>query len=374
LSLSQQEVSHLFAGVNLGRDFPEVIEFQSERLGKLSLHLRYSFEPGLQRDMERFFKLYHPDYGAFVAADPQTGRVLSLVSFADEPMVGNLALRATFPSASVFKVVTAAAAIETQHVSADTLIAFHGKSHTLYRGQVMNSHRNRWTRFVTLKDAFAKSVNAAFAKMGVFTVGADGLRLYADRFGFNRKIEGDLPVQEGRALVPGDFWGLAETASGFTRENTMSPLQGALMAASVVNGGVMMKPYVVESVSTIENRLYQVEPQVSGVPIAPETALVMRDLMQETVLTGTSKKSFRGFFKKSLMELEVGGKTGSLTGNQPPGKYDWFIGYADSGTKKIAFAVLTIHKKQWRVKSAYLARLAIESYFKGSRNAVVARR
>ncbi len=97
----------------------------------------------------------------------------------------------------------------------------------------------------------------------------------------------------------------------------------------------------------------------------PGTAGVIRSLMRETVHRGTSRGTFRGFFKRDYALLDVGGKTGSLSGTDPKGKYDWFVGYADGGTKRIAFASLTIHEKLWRVKSSYLARKAIESYFKG---------
>jgi beta-lactamase class D len=64
----------------------------------------------------------------------------------------------------------------------------------------------------------------------------------------------------------------------------------------------------------------------------------------------------------------VGGKTGSLTGLDPEGKYDWFVGFASHGDQRIAVAALTIHRKLWRVKSSYLARKAIENYFKDRMN------
>ena len=96
------------------------------------------------------------------------------------------------------------------------------------------------------------------------------------------------------------------------------------------------------------------------------TAHEIRTLMKETVLHGTSRHSFKGFFKDNPLLVNVGGKTGSLTGYDPRGKYDWFVGYAELGTSQLALAALTIHEKQWRVKSSYLARRAIESYFKGS--------
>jgi peptidoglycan glycosyltransferase len=192
------------------------------------------------------------------------------------------------------------------------------------------------------------------------------LRRYAKKFGFNRVIASELPFEPGRAEITEDRWELAEAASGFTKNNTMSPLQGALIAAAVVNDGVMMAPYLVESVHTTEGRsLYKAIPQVSSVAVDQPTATQIRALMQETVRRGTARGAFRTFFQHSpaATNIEVGGKTGSLTGMDPQGRYDWFVGYARGSQQKIAFAALTIHEKYWRVKSAYLVRRAIESVF-----------
>jgi cell division protein FtsI/penicillin-binding protein 2 len=333
---------------------------------KLRAVVQYSFDPRLQQEMEALFRSYSPDYGAFVAMDAVTGRVLAMVSYSRDPeMQDNLALRATFPSASVFKVVTAAAAIEERKLSPDSVIQFNGANHTLYRNNVLKSSVTRWSRYLSLKTAFAQSVNTVFGKIGAFTVGPEKLREYADRFGFNRRIASDLPLQPGSAPIDEDSWSVAQTASGYTRENTMSPLQGALIAAAVANDGIMMEPYVVQSVHDEEGTpIYAAEPRVSSVAVDPGTAAGIRALMTETVARGTSRKSFRGFFKGPFRTLDVGGKTGSLTGMDPPGKYDWFVGYAEGGEHRIAVSALTIHRKLWRVKSSYLARRAFEGYFR----------
>jgi cell division protein FtsI/penicillin-binding protein 2 len=333
--------------------------------------LQYSFDAKLQSQMEDLFRSYGPDYGAFVALDAKTGRVLSLVSFTrDDTMKDNLALRATFPSASVFKVVTAAAAIENQKLSPSSLMTYDGRNHTLYKNNVLHAKNNRWTRTISLREAFAQSINTVFGKLGAFTVGATELREYASRFGFNRKIAADFNIQEGKALIPSDprdAWGIAQSSSGYTRDNTMSPLQGAMIAAAIVNDGELMEPYLVQSVYTQDgNPLYTAEAKefVAHV-IDPQTAGEMRDLMRETVKHGTSRGAFKGFSKsRAFHELDVGGKTGSLTGLDPAGKYDWFVGFANDGERKIAIAALTVNKKAWRVKSSFLARRAIETYFK----------
>lgn len=334
---------------------------------KIRAVVQYAFDPRLQQEMESLFRTYAPDYGAFVAMDAVTGRVLAMVSYSRDPAeLDNLALRATFPSASVFKVVTAAAAIEERKLSPDSMIQFNGSNHTLYRSNILKTSVTRWSRYLSLKTAFAQSVNTVFGRLGAFTVGSEHMKTYADRFGFNRRIASDLPIGQGIAPIGQDSWGLAQSASGFTRENTMSPMQGALIAAAVANDGIMMEPFVVQSVHDQEGTpIYAAEPRVAGVAVDPGTAAGIRALMSETVTRGTSRKSFRGFFKGPFRRLDVGGKTGSLTGMDPPGKYDWFVGYAEGGNHRIAVASLTIHKKLWRVKSSYLARRAFEGYFKG---------
>jgi len=361
--VTKEIIADALTEVAINSEFPEEIDWNHHHKGKVQI--RYAIEPKLQKTMKGLFQSYGPDYGAFVALDARTGRVLSLVSFSRSGLKENLALRATFPSASVFKVVTAAAAIGQKKASAETIIAFNGRDHTLYRGQVLQSKITPWTRFITLREAFAKSVNTVFGKVGAFFVGAEGMRQYADRFGFNRPIYADVHVEEGRAIIPDDPWGVAESASGFTRDNTMSPLQGAMIAASVANEGVMMEPFLVQSIYAADGRtLYSALPRVAAIPMDWQTAAQMRRLMQETVHKGTSRGAFRGFFKRGFAEMDVGGKTGSLTGTDPQGKYDWFVGYADSGSTRIAVAALTIHEKKWRVRSSYLARRAIEAYFK----------
>lgn len=327
--------------------------------------LQYSFDQKLQQEMESLFEQYKPDYGAFVAMDAETGRILSVVSFSTHSDVDdNLAFRATFPSASVFKVVTAAAAIEDEKYSGDTLIAFNGANHTLYKHNILKNPINRWTRKITLKEAFSKSINTVFGRIGAFSVGSSHLREYADRFGFNHPIQADFNFQEGRAPIPDDAWGLSQTASGYTQDNTMSPMQGALIAAAIGNGGKMMEPFLVKSVYSVDGKeLYTAEPKVAELSVDSNTAAEIQGLMRETVLHGTSMKSFHGFNKGKFADVVVGGKTGTLTGSDPRGRYDWFVSFANGRGHKIALAALTVHQKFWRVKSSYLVRRAIEEYF-----------
>ncbi len=376
--LTKASIARSLGAVQFYRGFPSEIELLDSGAASSSprstparrVILQYALDGGLQAKMETLLAQTRPDYAAFVALDATTGRILSLVSSSTRDTIQeNLALKATFPAASIFKVVTAAAAIGEKNFTADTEISFQGRNHTLYKSAILKPARpNRWTRQVTLREAFGQSINTVFGKIGAFSVGAEDLQNYADRFQFNRPIQADVLVEQGRAPITDDPWLLAESASGFTQENTMSPLQGALIAASIVNDGKMMEPYLVQSIHSLDgSTLYTAAPKMITRSVDQRTAHQIRSLMRETVERGTSKKSFRRFFRGKMEEIEVGGKTGSLTGTNPPGKVDWFVGYAEAGNQRIAICALTINEKNWRVKSSYMARVAIEQWFRGER-------
>jgi peptidoglycan glycosyltransferase len=345
--------------------FPGEVSSGGSKDAKVAI--QYTIEPELQETMTKLYQQYRPDYGAFAAIDPDTGAVLSMVSYSADPQIReNLALRATFPSASIFKVVTAAAALSKVGLSPDSVIPFTGANHTLYKSHVLKSDVNpRWARRMTLREAFGRSVNTVFGRLGAHRLGAGPLREFADRFGFDQDLGGDLSVQPGHAEIQNDAWELAEAASGYTKDNTMSPIHGALIAAAVVNGGRLMEPHIISSVHQLDGApIYTAQPKVKIQALRNETAEDLKSLMKATITHGTSRKSFRGFAKGVFKATEVGGKTGSLTGDNPKGKVDWFVGYAEHRGRKIAVAALTIHGKLWRVKSSWLARRSIETYIK----------
>jgi penicillin-binding protein A len=329
------------------------------------LTLDYSIDASLQLMAEQMFEGYRPDYGALVAVDAETGRVLAAASYDRAyQLAGNPVLDATLPAASVFKVITAAAAIEEQNLKPESTIEFSGRDHTLYRSNVLKEEVRGWRRVLTLKDAFARSINTVFGRLGIYKVGEESLISFSKRFGFDQPIPSEFEIEPSRLGEVKDKWGLAEVASGFTRNTTLSPIHGAMIAASIVNDGKMMEPYFIQSAMRADGTvIYRAEPKLLAQVVSPGTAGKLRELMNETIVSGTSRKSFRGFFKGTYRELDVGGKTGSLTANTPHGKVDWFVGYAMAQGRKIAVSVMTVHKKYWTVKSAYLARRTFEKAF-----------
>lgn len=348
-------------------EFPEAVDLSLDG-GTQRTNIKYTLDESSQAWMEKTIGQYKPDYAAFVAMDARTGRILSLVSYsASEPNATNLTLRATFPAASIFKVVTASAALDLDKASPETVVPFNGANHTLYKHNVESTKVNRWTRMMTMKEAFARSVNVFFGKLGLFIVGPQSLKQYAERYMFNHPIHSDFPVEMGQTHIdPSDPWSVVQAASGFTRDTTMSPLQGALIAAAVANDGVMMEPYIVDALTDDKGeKMYEAVPKQASVVIEPGAAVDLRKLFNETVRSGTSRKSFRKTVRhRSFDEVEFGGKTGSLTGLNPAGKCDWFVGYARYNGERIAVAGLTVNEKKWKVKSSMLANLFFTHYLK----------
>ncbi|MBC7465959.1 MAG: penicillin-binding protein [Bdellovibrio sp.] len=361
--------SSLSKGVKQSR-LPASAEFAPEgETAKMKLKVNYTLDEELQKESDMLLKRYKPDYAAIFMMDAKTGQVLTMSSFekANQQNGSNLALRATFPAASVFKVITAAAAVDKAGVSPEHRIGFNGGNYTLYKKNVLSDKVTKWTRFITLKEAFARSINTAFGRLSLENLEPKDISEYAERFMFNEVIPADFQVETSQASVPTEKgFALTEVASGYNRFNTMSPVHGAMIAASIINDGKMIIPYIVDSLEDSNSqKVYQAQVLERGQILRPESAEKVRQMMEQTVLTGTSRKTFRKLVRdKKFKEVEMGGKTGHFSGMNPKGRTDWFVGYATDGEDKIAIAAITVNVKTWTVKSSALGEMMFRKYFK----------
>jgi penicillin-binding protein A len=328
----------------------------------------YTLDEDLQQYTEDALKKYRPDYAAVFMMDANTGEVLVYSSFQKNASGTNLLKKATYPAASVFKIVTATAAVDKYGLSPKHKIQFNGGNWTLYKSNVMKDKVNKWTRTVTLREAFAKSMNTPFGKISLNDVEPDDLSVYAEKFMFNQQIPADFPVDPGTALVPTEKnFQLTEVASGFNRKNRMSPVQGAMIAATVINGGQMIAPYIVSDLTdSTGNTVYEGQKIEIAQVMSEKSAEKIKELMSATIKMGTSRKSFSHLLRDRRFKfLELGGKTGHLNGDEPRGQVDWFVGYASDGKKQIAIGAVIVNKKYWTVKSSYLSQTLLKKAFSG---------
>ncbi len=296
--------------------------------------------------------------GAIVALDPATGALLAdassptydqrgledewaeLTVAEDAPLL-NRVTQGLYAPGSSFKVVTAAAALEegvvtpeAQFVDTGTFVIYGGKV-TNYGGAVYGPH--------DFETALTQSINTTFAKVGD-KLGRGRLVRKMRAFGFWKVPPLDLPP--GSVVASGRYDGeellspeakmdpLAVAWAACGQERVLAtPLQMALVAAAVANGGEIMVPYVVEEVRTRDGRVVdEAKPSRWSTAMDPQTALTLNEMMRRVVTSGTGTGA-------AIEGVEVAGKTGTAERGDST-NLAWFIGFAPASDPEVAVAVV----------------------------------
>ena len=303
---------------------------------------------------------------AVVVLNPYDGRVIAMVGYDANGSTGNLSLKADYPAASLIKIVSASAALESAGFTPDKTLYFSGRRHTLYKNQLKPS-KGRYSTKTTFRKAFALSNNSVFGKLGIYDLGQDVLAGYAEKFRFNKPIAFDLPLEMSTIQVPPDEFGLAEIASGFNKKTLISPLHATLLATVAVNGGEMPIPWLVETIQDdAGNIVYNSDPGVLSSAVSSQTAADLKALMHDAVRYGTSRKAFRRLSRKRLFKhFELGAKTGTINDKMDRFKYDWLAAYAlaPDGTRGICVGILGVHGKILGTRSTEMGRAIINYFF-----------
>lgn len=324
-----------------------------------------SIVPGLQQFLLKKLKTSMTEKAAAVALDPSDGRVLAMAGVDKGGNGEGLCLEADFPAASLFKIVSAAAALDAAGFDPDRSVSFRGRRHTLYKPQLKQKD-GRFATKTTFAQAFAESVNPVFGKLGIYHLGRETLEEYARKFMFNREIPFELPVGVSRITVPEEEFGLAEIASGFNRQTLISPLHAALLASAAANEGTIMAPWVVKRVVDSQGAVvYRRTVRPLASVVGPDKARDLRVLMRETVFHGTCRKAFRPLRRKGkTRQVDLGAKTGSINDAKDIYRYDWIVAYAlpSKSGRPVCVAVLGVHGEKRGVKSQDLARQIIQYY------------
>ena len=303
--------------------------------------------------------------GAVVAIDPTTGAILAMVSkpsydpnvlaghdtaavnaayqalLADpgKPLINRAISGDTYPPGSTFKLVTAAAALESgltpdSQIPAPTQLQLPQSTSVLknFGGEVCSS-----TGTMTLADALRISCNTAFAQLGI-TLGADALRTQAEAFGFDKPLDIPMSVTPSRFPAKVDAPQTALSAIG-QGSVTVTPLQMAMISAAIANGGRLMKPYAVATVRDPNLKVISTTaPSVLSTPISAATASALQQMMVGVVDHGTGGAA-------KIPGVVVAGKTGTAQTVEGAAPHAWFTAYApaDGSTPKVAVAVVVEH-------------------------------
>ena len=362
--LHKEEIQSLISG-------RELVNIQDKSIKVISdgveLRVDTSIDIALQQFILKKMQRSTSRYIGIVTMDPLTGRILTMAGYDKNDPFGNPCLDNRFPAASIFKIVTAAAAIEKCGFSAQSGFKYNGKKHTLYKSQ-LKERTNKYTNRVTLKNSFAQSVNPVFGKLGAIYLGKHALEQYADAFGFNRQIGFEINIAKSLMHVSDDSYNWAEIACGFNRDTRISPIHGALIASVIINNGELVEPTIVDRIGDENDHiLYRSHVTLVRRSIAPATSRTISNLMETTIRSGTCRKSFRGYKRdRVLSKLNIGGKTGTIDNKTHDARYDWFIGFAEekNGPEKIAISVVVAHEKYIGTRASQYARLIMKEFFR----------
>ncbi|MBT0567720.1 penicillin-binding transpeptidase domain-containing protein [Williamsia sp. CHRR-6] len=341
--------------------------------------------------------------GSVVALAPKTGAILAMVSTpsydpnklashdqtvreaswgtwvrstgvdADQPLL-NRAINATYPPGSTFKVVTTAAALsqgidpDAQRLTAGSTITLPGTTVGLsnYGGQTCPGSAGGT---VTLRQAFQYSCNTAFVQLSTekITNQIDTLTSTAARFGLNDDAPGiPLSVADSETGSIDDLAALGQSSIG-QRNVRLTPLQNAVIAATVANGGVRMQPYLVEKLQAPDLRtLSTTNPTTVNEPISAAAAATLTSLMVD------SEKNTTGSGGSVTIASKTGTAEHSADSQAADTPYAWYIAFGPSANAQIAVAVI-VENGDRGVQStggstaAPIGRAVIEAMVGGSR-------
>ncbi len=341
-------------------DEVELTNFFDNLLGRpqTGANIKTTINPKVQRtalsDLQKIGK-----HGAVVALDVHTGAVLAMVSNptydlndldadwaqlnkAQSAPLLNRATEGLYTPGSSFKLITTAAALETGGFTPDEKIS-NGNGTLNVNGNVIHN----WKDFpgdYSFSEAFSESINTIFAQIGL-KLGQQKLEEYQQKFGLYQKPPIDLPPGEvdtsgryvnGAIAAPGSDMNQVQVAwMAIGQEDLqVTPLQMALVAQAIGNGGVMMKPYLVNQVLDLNSTVIkQTQPSEWMQSIRPDTARTMTGMMVDVVNNGT------GFGARDS-RVQIAGKTGTAEVGGGKGPTAWFVGFAPADNPQVAVAVV----------------------------------
>ncbi len=333
------------------------------------------------------------DRGAVVMLDPTTGEILALASTPtyDSGAIANpkterdafatvrgdttgrpLLTRATqgqYVPGSVFKIVTAIAGLGSGRIGPSTTFPEQPTAERdglVVGGFRVHEHPGVPTRSFDLAAATEWSSNIWFALAGMRT-GGDNLATYAGLMGFGAPLPFDLPtsasqVTGGGGSEPGGFADLTELANASygQAETLVTPLQMALVAATVANGGMLMKPHLVVA-TTGRDGTRMIAPEQMGVVIGPNESNAIAAAMQRAVESSIGSQFTSG---AKVPGIPTAGKSGTAELGGTGAPHSWFIGFAPVDHPRVAIAVIVERGGRGGARAAPLAGDLLQLFFK----------
>jgi len=327
------EVQHAVNGVNITLTIDRDIQ--------------YFIEEALKEAYDK----YQPAGAAAVAMDPRTGEILGMASLptfdpnryweVDSAAFRNNAIQALYEPGSTFKIVTLAGAVEEGLFDPEETY----KSGSIrVANYTIRDHNNGagWGE-ITYLEGLKRSSNVAFVKLGYEKLGADRLLDYISAFGFGWRTGIELPAEEAGAVTIRKQYATEVATAAFGQGRLqVTAIQQLSAVAAIANGGKLMRPFVVKSVTDPQTgETVHTEPVVVRQVISPESSRLVGEFLEQVVSDrqiGTGRNAY-------IPGYRVAGKTGTaqkvVDGKYAEGKYIVsFIGYAPVEDPRIVLYVV----------------------------------
>lgn len=282
----------------------------------INLTIDINIQKSIERELDNIVDMFSPDNALAIAIDPNTGEILGMGSrpdydpnnyknYSQEVLSRNLPIWSSYEPGSTFKIVTMATAVEEKVVDLDK-DTFYDTGSTKVDGSTLRCWKAGGHGHQTFLQVLQNSCNPGFVKIGQL-LGKDKLFSYLDKFGFGNKTGIDLNGEGQGIIFALNKVGNVELATtAFGQGVSVTPIQQAVAVSAVVNGGNLLKPYIVKSISESEtnNIIEEKETTVLRKVISNETSLIMRRALESVVALGGGKSAY-------IEDYRIGGKTGT---------------------------------------------------------------
>lgn len=315
--------------------------------------------------------------GAVIVMEPDTGRILAMVSKPDfdpndidsvweeansenstSSVLLNRATQGLYPPGSTFKVLTTLAFMRQ---NPRKFMEYHyncSSEEQVFNSVTVHCYGRKTHGEQDLSEALANSCNQAYADIGT-QLDVDEWKDMLEDFLYNK----DLPYTGASATSR--FYLTGKSDSGYVPQTAfgqgdtlITPLHNAMIISTIANGGLMMKPYMIDSVENYKGRrIKKFSPSSYDTLLSTDEVDTLTSYMRKVVTEGTAADYFAG------ASYEAAGKTGTAEYADGEHDFSWFIGFADVDRPEVAVSIVVEESDVNGVKAAAIARTMMDAYY-----------
>jgi len=267
----------------------------------------------------------------------------------------NRATQGLYPPGSIFKVLTVLEYIRENPNYQDYTYNCTGEG--IFNSVKIHCYNNEKHGKVDIKKSLSESCNTSLANMGS-KINMESFRKLCDTFLFNSELPTNLVYNPSSFVISGssNINEMPQTAIG-QGKTQITPFHSGLITSAIANGGVLMKPYLVDHIENINGTVIKkYNPEIYKTLMTPEEAGILTEYMTEAVETGTAD-ALHG------KKYTAAGKTGTAEHQEGKKPHSWFIGFAPAEKPEIAVSIIVEHSGTGSAYAVPIASKIFDAYF-----------